>query len=594
MSAPASSGSSPFDGLKIGLAHARRGRRVFPVQPGTKQPYQGLRWQAEATIEEAEVIAWAKRYPGSAWAWALPRGLGVIDEDREGALEASGLVAPEGAPSQRTPRGRHYLVEGNDLAQGAGNVCVDVDTRVGERGYVVLRAVDSFDGEPVPAPDWFPRERGGHRTTTNSSEPFITVMAESPARLAIEQGELYIPKGQRDDTLTSLAGSLINAGATPEAAELYLETLNAAGAIEQPPGDRITTQDFQRIARSVARTHARNNPTSVAEASAQPISPIVVPSAEFLAEAAATGEGVEIVEGLIGDEGLGYFVGEPGSMKTMLTTQLGMCVANGLPFLGRRTIRTPVVYCGFEGATWRMADRLRRQAKGLGLADPGIYVAFKARVALDDPALLTDWAEAIAERAPCLVIVDPFTEAHSLEEVKDASRLLAGLRELQRAARGPLIVLHHPTKATDRSRANRLRGHGSFLGAADLVLWVERPNRQALDINLSSEKARDLEEPFSASLVFDSDTFLLHPSFRQFGVDELILRTITEHGEIDRPRVISTVVGMTGKSRRTIERAIKYLKGESKRRAGEMPDEARIEEVDGVLRLTTEWQRRAG
>jgi hypothetical protein len=110
---------TPEPGYVIALAHAARGRRVFPwkpvTKPGklkpTKQPLTE-HGHLDATTDEARIIEWEKRWPGYLAGWALPEGIGLVDVDDPAAMDAAGLDLPP-APEQRgtlnRPDGLHRL-----------------------------------------------------------------------------------------------------------------------------------------------------------------------------------------------------------------------------------------------------------------------------------------------------------------------------------------------------------------------------------------------------------------------------------------------------------------------------------------------------
>src|SRR5450759_1195181 len=81
-------GMTAEPGYVIALAHAHRGRRVFPwkpvTEPGktkpTKKPLPE-HGHLEATTDETVIIGWWKRWPNAYAGWALPDGIGLVDID---------------------------------------------------------------------------------------------------------------------------------------------------------------------------------------------------------------------------------------------------------------------------------------------------------------------------------------------------------------------------------------------------------------------------------------------------------------------------------------------------------------------------------
>jgi len=96
-------------GLEIALAHARKGRRVFPIRV-TGRPDGGfdkrplVKWKAGATTDEATIRRWWRQWPDASVAWALPDRYVVLDVDDPAEFAATYNPLPDG-PRQETIRG---------------------------------------------------------------------------------------------------------------------------------------------------------------------------------------------------------------------------------------------------------------------------------------------------------------------------------------------------------------------------------------------------------------------------------------------------------------------------------------------------------
>ena len=224
------------DPLRAALAYAARGWAVLPVEPRGKRPLTG-HGVKDASRNPEVIRAWWQRWPDAnvAVACGEPSGLLVVDLDSPDAAEKAGLPLPP-APTGRTARGFHVYYA---HAPGARSRSVAPGVEVKAGGSYVLvppsvhpsgaqyEWVTPPDGALPPPPEWALEEP----TPRWSAEP-LGVISE----------------GERNVTLTSLAGSLRRRGLDPETILEALRVVNARKC--QPP---LPDEELQRIAGSAAK-----------------------------------------------------------------------------------------------------------------------------------------------------------------------------------------------------------------------------------------------------------------------------------------------------------------------------------------------------
>ena len=158
-----------------------------------------------------------------------------------------------------------------------------------------------------------------------------------------------------------------------------------------------------------------------------------------------------LVDGLLPSPSINVLVGDSGLGKTPLGIMLGLCVASGLPFLGRATRRGTVLFCDAESPTADFYETIKAVGAFLGLDpiprqflfwspnwDPGGFGAcpwipgfgIKDRIALVQPDL---------------VIVDPLRSFFPMAETKsdEAMRVIHGFKEFPGAS---FVLTHHRRK----------------------------------------------------------------------------------------------------------------------------------------------------
>jgi hypothetical protein len=193
------------------------------------------------------------------------------------------------------------------------------------------------------------------------------------------------------------------------------------------------------------------------------------------------------VAGLLPGEGFGILAGPRKHGKTLMELQLGLCVAGGVPFLGRAVEQTPVLIIEEEGAARAMQDRLHGQAAALGVpADAPLHIAHRQRFRLDHPADVAEIDELIARTGAGLVIIGPLAQVASIDENSNSAdgmgpivRTMTGLAARHRAL---VKLVHHLRKPAGAPQAPktvdeffyRVRGADALVAGVDVALGLWR------------------------------------------------------------------------------------------------------------------------
>ena len=230
--------------LRSALEYAARGWAVFPLNG--KRPIPGTHGHRDATTDERVIRSWWREYPDANIGIACSSQTGpiVLDVDGpEGLASIEGLRIPKTlqASSRGKKSHRHYYFapNGSEIRRSI-KVFPGLDI-LGDGGYVV--APPSIhpetgkpyrwlnDLEPAPFPkvlmDLLERER-----TKKSAPPLPEIIRE----------------GQRDELLTSLAGTMRRRGASEEAILAALREENERRC--RPP---LPDRQLRKIARSIAK-----------------------------------------------------------------------------------------------------------------------------------------------------------------------------------------------------------------------------------------------------------------------------------------------------------------------------------------------------
>jgi hypothetical protein len=214
-------------------------------------------------------------------------GILVLDVDpRHGGDESlKGLgTLPDTATVETGGGGWHRYFKypaGLNIRNSAGKLGPGLDIR-GAGGYVVAPPSIHVSGRVYT---WLRDPRGG---LADLPQHILTKLSEKPALTkAIASINGLIPKGQRDDTLTSMAGAMRRRGMTEGAILAALREENRR--CEKPLPDT----DLQRIARSIGRkepgqliSRPKSEPVHVEPAVPFPVDALPQPVARFVDGAA--------------------------------------------------------------------------------------------------------------------------------------------------------------------------------------------------------------------------------------------------------------------------------------------------------------------
>jgi len=244
------------DCLIAALRYADRGWSVFPLHG--KKPFSGTNGFREATTDRKQIRQWWRRWPHANVGIACDSQNGpiVVDIDKDGPLERAFLErlnlpdTKEATSGKKTKRHLYFdsSLSGEDIARTIrpfrkNGKKIEIDI-LGDGGYVVAPpSVHPETGRQYRwiekrAPARFPRELLKELKKTHKS---------SKKRNAERLPDL-IDEGERDNLLTSLAGSMRRRGASEEGILAALREENETRVV--PP---LPDKDLKRIAKSIAK-----------------------------------------------------------------------------------------------------------------------------------------------------------------------------------------------------------------------------------------------------------------------------------------------------------------------------------------------------
>lgn len=233
--------------------YSEKGWQVFPVKAMDKTPL--VKWADVATTELNMLYGWLEHYPDMNIGLATGKRSGIfvldVDVSHDGfqsleTLEKQYGALPKTPVVQTGGGGRHYFFSHPEVeirnVQNSGKLGKGLDIR-GDGGYVVAAGSIHKNGNPYK---WLIPP--SQVELANAPQWMIDLLLSSAPVKVYQPGEPVIPNGGRNNTLTSLAGSMRRKGMGEASIISALLIENKTKCI--PP---LSDDEVRQIAMSVVR-----------------------------------------------------------------------------------------------------------------------------------------------------------------------------------------------------------------------------------------------------------------------------------------------------------------------------------------------------
>lgn len=428
--------------LKAALGYARKGKKVFPIKPLGKTPLTPHGFK-DATCDCEQIRLWWNKWPDSniGMPTGQESGVVVLDVDpRNGGTESFYRLLDEhgGLPDtlrQKTGgRGWHFLFKHPEVRIGNGPLegFEGVDVK-GDGGYIVVppsktkatyRWMDTRV-EPAPFPSWL-----------------LRLIVQKPKGNS-EPVSQRIPKGRRNNTLTSLAGAMRRWGAN---AQVILAALSVENQrCEEPLAD----DELKRIAIGIS---SRYDPASGKRTlSFVPMSEVEAEKVKWLWYPYIPARKLTLIEG------------DPGLGKSWLILAIATALSLGRSLPGVLDEETEPQVSLLLSAEDGLADTIRPRLDALGAAHQYIYAAEQA-IVLTENGGFEELERNIQALGPTVIFFDPLfaylggrVNINSANELREITTRLSAIATDFECA---IVGIRHLTKG-ERSKAI-YRGIGSI------------------------------------------------------------------------------------------------------------------------------------
>jgi hypothetical protein len=202
-----------------------------------------------------------------------------------------------------------------------------------------------------------------------------------------------------------------------------------------------------------------------------------------------------LIDGFVGAEETSAWYGPPDGGKSTVVLDAGCHVAAGLDYCGRQVSRGAVLYIAVErGAVVHrrvLAWCRHHGKKDIPLAVVSEMIDLRTGQIDTDRIIATANALSEATDLPVVwIIIDTLNRALAggdENSSKDIGMVIAAVDRIQRATGAHCSLIHH----VPADRTDRMRGHGSVLGAVDLTVRITKDNDT---VTVEADKANDLVE----------------------------------------------------------------------------------------------------
>lgn len=213
-----------------------------------------------------------------------------------------------------------------------------------------------------------------------------------------------------------------------------------------------------------------------------------------------------IVQGLL-PQGSNMLASPPKYGKSWFVLDLGLAVAEGLEFLGRKTQKCGVLYLALEDSKRRLKSRMNKLLNGRKAPD-NFYFATDTREI--DNGLLDELIGFIEKRPDTkLIIIDTLQKVRSAGNGKDVYgkdyRDVGALKKFADENNLCILLVHHLRKmGSPGDPFERISGTNGILGAVDTSMVMTRESRSDEDTLLSVVgRDVDMQEIY---ISFDKDS----------------------------------------------------------------------------------------
>ena len=236
-----------------------------------------------------------------------------------------------------------------------------------------------------------------------------------------------------------------------------------------------------------------------------------------------------VIDDFIDEGTVNMLFGESGDGKSYVMMWASVCIASGIPFLGKGVKEGPVLYIDEESNESLFKTRMRKVLAGSGNNQtiPFFFTSLNG-IDFSNKSDRQELEKYVTDGGFVLVIVDALMDIMPGKDenaVKDVLPAFQFARHLASKTNCSFIFLHHT------NRNGGYRGSSAIKGALDNMISIKKEGNF---ITFSLEKHRDSsEKELTGEMVFQDDSFELRTGKQiAFGPTEgLVIEHLAKEGD---------------------------------------------------------------
>lgn len=187
--------------------------------------------------------------------------------------------------------------------------------------------------------------------------------------------------------------------------------------------------------------------------------------------------------------------------KSMLSIHTAFTIANGLPWFGYKTTKTPTYYLQVEVPQTQLRERVLKYTIGNKVVADNVWLATEPYIKLDKGFGLAAIDGELSRTQAKLLIVDPIYKVVSghMTDEWDMRQFMDRMDLLMDKYKFSLILIHHDRKHLIQDGVMISCGAEDMFGSSIFIDWVDTAVRSETNDNdgeliLTFEKARHAQE----------------------------------------------------------------------------------------------------